>query len=250
MSRFVRFGLLVTGEGEREFLPSMFRSLCGKASCHFEVIRKLDQLKPRTSTKKHPLRMPGRGGVIPTKDAEKIGFPARSWLREHGEDAFVMLIDDLEWDRRDDHQQIFDRYKAAFGVLPEADRARAGVFFLVMMVEAYYFADPVALEAALGVTPPALEVGEDVEHKRHPKNELKRLHPGFRERADGAKIVAKLDLERVLENPSTCRSLRTLVAWCYQALALECGESFQLAAGVRCPVTGGQVGALAPGASS
>src|SRR5690554_5944757 len=133
MSGFVRFGLLVTGKGESQWLPRMFRVLTTLgAGCHFEVIRKVEQLGPRTSAKKRTLQMVGRGKAIPNKDAERIGFPARAWLREHGHNAFVMLIDDLEWDRQADHQQIFERYREAFGVLSEADRQRVGVFFLVM----------------------------------------------------------------------------------------------------------------------
>jgi hypothetical protein len=208
------------------------------------VIRKVEQLSPRSSSKKHKLRMPGRGGVIPDKDAERIGFPARKWLRDYGEDAFVMLVDDLEWDRREHHQQIFERYRDAFGVLPEREQHRVGVFFLVMMLEAYYFADPVALELALGISPPVYPAGVDPEKRRHPKNELRQLFPGFREIEDGRKIIDALDLTRVLSDPNTCASLRTAFAWCSHALNLEIGEPLQLAAGVRCPVTGGQVDSL------
>lgn len=244
MSGFVKFGLLVTGEGERDFLPRLFRALTTLAGCSFEVIRKVEQLTPRTSTKKHVLRMPGRGGTIPTKDAERIGYPARSWLKAQRGRAFIMLVDDLEWDRREQQQQIFDRYREAFTLLSEADRRHVGVFFLVMMLEAYYFADPAAVAAALGVTLPERQPGDDVEQMRHPKNELKKCYDGFRELDHGGQIVPKLDLEKVLGDPQTCASLRAAVAWCHCALGLERSEQFQLVSGRLCPLTGSQVDAL------
>jgi len=244
MSEFVRFGLIVTGKGESEFLDRLFRVLTTLAACHFEVIRRVGQLSPRTSTKKRNLRMPGRGGELIPKDISQIGFPARKWLRDHGEDAFVMLIDDLEWDRRGVREQIFTRYREAFNVLEDAEQQRVGVFFLVMMLEAYYFADPAAIEGVLSVTLRAPE-GDDVEDKRHPKNELRDLYPGFSEIQHGREIVAKLDLERVLSDPKTCAALRTATAWCHRALRLELGEQFNLAEGALCPVTGAQIEALA-----
>ncbi len=45
-----------------------------------------------------------------------------AWLRERGEHAFVMLIDDLEWERREHHQAIFERYRNAFGAVPSPVR--------------------------------------------------------------------------------------------------------------------------------
>jgi hypothetical protein len=242
MSHFTRFGLLVTGKAEQKFLPKLFRALTTLAACHFEVIRKIDQLSARTSPKKH-LRMPGRGGKLPSKD-EQIGLAARNWLRDRGEHAFVMLVDDLEYDRQTQHQQIFDRYRDALGVMHADARRRVGVFFLVMMLEAYYFADRAAVEAALGLELPELEPGEDVEKIRHPKRDLERRLDGFKALVHGEGIVARLDLATILADPRTCASLRTAIAWCHRALGLECGEQFQLAEGDRCPVTGPQIGAL------
>ena len=51
----------------------------------------------------------------------------------------------------------------------------------------------------------------DVEEIRHPKNELKRIAPGFDEIEHGRLIVDLLDVPHILSRPETCRSLRTLL---------------------------------------
>jgi hypothetical protein len=72
------------------------------------------------------------------------------------------------------------------------------------------------------------------------------LRKGFDEKRHGAQIVPKLDLDLVLGNPNTCRSLRTIFAWIHRALGLSPGERFALAKGRLCDVTCGQVDALPP----
>jgi hypothetical protein len=84
----------------------------------------------------------------------------------------------------------------------------------------------------------------DVETIRHPKRELKNLKPGFDERTDGREIVEQLDLNRVLGNPDTCASLRTLFKWCCRAKRESHSDRFQLRQGVCSPVTEQQVEAL------
>ena len=101
--------------------------------------------------------------------------------------------------------------------------------FLVMMLEAYYFADSTSLNQELGTNLSDFE--GDVETIRHPKNRLKKLHRSFDEVKDGGRIIARLDLEHVLSDPSACASLRTIFAWCCKALEQEPGERFQLAEG-------------------
>jgi hypothetical protein len=77
---FFRFGLIVTGDGEAEFLPKLFRSIMAAANCAFIHIRKSEQLSPITS-KKRVLRMVGRGEVIPSIDEAQYGIPARLFLQ-------------------------------------------------------------------------------------------------------------------------------------------------------------------------
>ena len=95
--RFVKFGLIVTGEGEKTILPSFLRTLCKSGHGTFQCIRKIGQRSPRTSQKRE-LTMVGRGKQIPDRDAEDITFPARTFLQQ-SKNHFVVLIDDLERER-------------------------------------------------------------------------------------------------------------------------------------------------------
>ena len=70
---FFRFGLIVTGEGEEEFLPSLFRSLAATGRCSFRVIRRIRQRSPIQSQRRR-LRMMGSSKQIPTRDDEEIGL--------------------------------------------------------------------------------------------------------------------------------------------------------------------------------
>jgi len=58
----------------------------------------------------------------------------------------------------------------------------------------------------------------DVETIRHPKGGLKQIYSEFNEKEQGGLILDRLDVEKVLSNPNTCASLRTLFAWCLKAL--------------------------------
>jgi hypothetical protein len=77
---FFKFGLLVTGKTEEEHIPKLFKTVMELGICSFKVIRKVEQLSVRTSEKK--LKMVGTGKDIPNKDAERIGFPAREYLKD------------------------------------------------------------------------------------------------------------------------------------------------------------------------
>jgi len=235
---FHKFGLLVTGSGEEKFLPTFLRSLADTQDCTFRVIGRVPQRSPRTSKKKK-LRMTGNGKTIPNKDTSEIGLPARNYLsRNPG--SFVILVDDLERDRQALHRETFERYRAALdSVLPENYHHRASVHFLVNMVEAYYFAHADAINAVLGTDLTDFE--GDVETIPHPKAELKRAKPGFDEIADGQKIVEQLDLDKVLNNPDTCASLRALFKWCWRAKRGTYSDRFQLQLGTCSPITGCQV---------
>ena len=127
--RYFRFGLIVTGEDEAEFLPDIFRSLAATGRCSFRVIRRIGQRSPIRSPRRR-LRMMGSGKQIPNREEEEIGLPARTFLSS--DDRYVLLIDDLEAKRSGDIQQIFDRYRLALDTMLLEDQAhRASVHFLV-----------------------------------------------------------------------------------------------------------------------
>ena len=98
--------------------------------------------------------MAGGGKAIPDRDTAEIGLPARNYLKWEP-DSFVILVDDLEHERREKHHETFARYRAALdSVLPAECRHRVSVHFLVNMIEAYYLADAAAVNAVLGTTLP------------------------------------------------------------------------------------------------
>ena len=239
------FGLIVTGKGERDFLPQLFGVLMLAAGCSFKVLAFTGQRGAITSPRKQ-LRMVGTGKTIPDRDAAEIGLPARRHLLA-APHHFVLLIDDLESNRRLQIGEIFARYRAALTTLCPQVGDRAGVHFFANMLEAYYFAHSAAVHQALGrLVLPGDWLG-DVEEIEHPKNRLKELHPGFDERAAGAKIVPLLDLRHILANPATCAFLRSLMAWCVKQLRAH-GQIydealpgwFQLPTGKRAELTDGQ----------
>jgi hypothetical protein len=234
--RFVHLGLIVTGEGERTILPKLLRALTADRTCTFQVLGRTGQRKPRGERRE--LAMVRSGKTIPDKDATEIGLPARQWLAGQP-DRFLLLVDDLEWERRESIQGVFDRYRIALdAMLQEPDRPRAAVHFLVMMLEAYYFADAQALNGVLGLQ--LADYARDVEAIRHPKADLRDLIPGFDEVRDGLRVAERLDLRHVLSRPDTCASLRTLVAWCVRAKGGTTDE-FCLADGAMNPVTAPQL---------
>lgn len=233
---FFKVGLIVTGQGEEEFLPTFLRALTATGRCHFEVIRRIGQRSPVTAEKKL-LKMVGSGKTIPDKDEAEIGLPARTWLNG-GKDRLLVLIDDLEHDRRSVVRGIFKRYRHALDVMLGQRAQLASVHFLVNMVEAYYFAHAEAINQVLKTSLSDHE--GDVEDIRHPKNELKKLAV-FDEKRDGSRIVALLDLAHVLSKPDACASLRVLFAWLSIKMGLPCGEAFCLSSGIHDVVTGPQL---------
>jgi len=238
--KFVRFGLLVTGEGEAKFAPSLFRSLMESGRCSFEVIRRIGQRSPIRSERRR-LKMVGTGKTIPDRDATEIGLPARRYLQQP--DTFLIVLDDLEKDRETIHADVFARYRQALDtILSPEMRTRAAVHFFVFMIEAYYFANANAVNDVLGTQ--FADYDGDVEAIPHPKNELKRQASGFDEMTDGERIVGKLDTRHVLSNPETCTSLRSLFKWCATAIGLVLSNDFQLAEGQCCLVTSSQFESL------
>ena len=136
-----RFGLIVTGEGEKLFLPRLFRVLMARAHCVFTVVRRIGQRSPITATRRI-LQMVGTGKRLPTKDEEEIGLPALMFLRKYP-GSYAMVVDDLEGSRRGIANDVFARYRTALdeALRPSALQSRAAAHFLVNMLEAYYFAD-------------------------------------------------------------------------------------------------------------
>ncbi len=211
---YFRFGLIVTGDTEREHLPKLFRSLMATGVCHFEVIRKIEQRTPKTSSAQNPT-VAGINQAIETKDELEIGLPALGYVRRSG-CHFVLLIDDLEYARRDQALEVFNLYRTVLDTVLNGLKHRASVHFLVNMLEAYYLTDAPAINAVLGTS--LLDYEDDVETIRNPKSDLRQMRPSFREIDDGGRILDQIDIERVLSRPDTCASLRTLFAWCVKVL--------------------------------
>ena len=237
---FFRIALLVTGKGEAQFLPLLFRSLVAEGHCTFQVARKVEQQRPIESVKRIE-KMVRTGKQLTSRD-ENLGLLTRNLLR--GKSDYVILIDDLEHDFRGQAQDVFRRYRDALDTMlqPVGMSARASVHFMVNMLEAYYFADADAIN---GVLPSELEDYDgDVEAIRHPKNELKRISPAFDEVEHGRLILERLDVARVLSNPATCASLSTLFAWCSKAIGRELTDVYRLRDGSYFEVTRPQIDAL------
>lgn len=238
---FHHIGLLVTGKGEEKFLPSFLRALMESGNCSIEVIRFIPQRSARTSEKRK-LRMVKNGKTIPNLDESEIGLPARQYLSQKGS-RFVVLVDDLEHKRLEDHAIHFTRYRVALDTMLTPWQGnqshRASVHFLVNMVEAYYFADPQTVSAVMGSE--LVGCTGDVEEIRHPKNDLKARFPGFDEVLHGERIANQINLPLVLSNPSTCASLRTLIKWCVLSMNQPLTDRFQLLTGVTHPITHRQI---------
>lgn len=234
--RFVKFGLLVTGRGEMEFLPDFFRAVMQTGQCSFQVIGRIQQLAPVSSSQRKA-EMVGKRGQVFDKNEQMIGAVARRFIQEDA-DHFVLVIDDLEADHRNRAGEKFERYRRPLDALLGKNRWRAAVHFLRNMLEAYYLAHAQAVNDVLGTN--LADYPEDVEDIQHPKGELKSQAPNYREVEHGAKIVHRLELDHVLSRPETCASLRSLVAWCYQAQGLPTGNRFCMDVGAYFMITGRQ----------
>ncbi len=228
---FVRLGLIVTGETEKQCLPDLFRILTSEGNCHFRVLCRVGQRSPRSA--RNVAKMVGSGKAIPDRDAAEIGRPARQFLRAGGD--YVILVDDLEASRAPQANAVFDRYRRALDAMLGVDAVKAAVHFLVNMLEAYYFADANAVN---GVLETSLEDDAgDVESIRHPKNRLKELCPAFDERRDGPPIVRALDVVHILSRTDACASLRTMFLWASEATR----STTPIPAGCLFPITKRQI---------
>ena len=242
---YFHFGVIVTGDTEREHLPKLFRSLMASKICHFEVIRKIDQRSPKTSTGQNRTVV-GTDQMIERKDELEIGLPARGYVNR-SRCHFVLLIDDLEYSRRDQALAVFNLYRTVLDTVLSTLKHRASVHFLVNMLEAYYFADAQAINAVLETSLSDYE--GDVETIRNPKSDLRQMYPSFREIDDGGEILSQIDIEHVLSRPDTCTSLRTLFAWCVEILAqhpnfdrVDFDNKYRLHDGIMSVITEPQLG--------
>jgi hypothetical protein len=247
--KFIKFGLIVTGKGEREFAPSLFRAITDSGKCTFVVIRQAGQRAPVSQRTQLAYNKTGR--QIPDKDAE-IGADARRWLFNDPANRLIW-IDDLEASQRDTAQSKYQRMRNAVDTMlnphPEV-KVRFSVHFFVNMIEAYYFASIETVNQALGLS---LELrNDDCENIRHPKDKLKSAvkqlgqNQSFDEVEDGKRVVTQLRLDEILDNPLTCRGLRTLVAWCWEAIGETPTSRFRLNEGIYWDITATQLSTPPP----
>lgn len=214
----IRFGLIVTGRGEALVLHEPLNAaLACDVHCVFEIIRKFEQLRPRTG-KKAALMITGSNQPAPTRDQE-LGLAALGYLRVEPANRYVLVLDDLEGH---DPAPVFNRYRQALNdVLQKPGLAeRAAVHFLVNMLEAYFFANSAAVNQVAGRSILAVDHSSDVETTiGHPKNQLSAQWPEYREIEHGVAITRMLDLTHVLSRHCECCWLRALVAWCFDRCA-------------------------------
>jgi hypothetical protein len=107
------------------------------------------------------------------------------------------------------------------------------------MLEAYYFADAATVNSVSGTS--LNDYKGDVATILHPKNDLKQIYSGFKEKEHGGQILARLNVEKVLSDPNTCASLRTLFAWCLKALGEVPTDKYQLSSGKLSEITKAQL---------
>lgn len=213
------FGLIVTGKSEKSHIENLFRELSARGYCFFQSIHIIQQLSPITSRKRKQPSIVGTANSLPARDQE-LALRARRFLRKKS-CRYVIVIDDLERKRVDQANDVYQHYRTALDnekILSPQERQRSAVHFLVNMLEAYFFADPQAVNKALKPAILLQELDGDVEKIGNPKAVLKEHCKKYREIQDSGKVLNTISLTRVLENPECCKSLRTLVAWCIAAL--------------------------------
>lgn len=106
---FFKFGLIVTGDGERDFAPRLFKDLASTGKCTFVILRQTGQRNPISAKKQ--LAYIKTGKKIPDKDAEIICM-ARGWLLTDPSRR-VIWLDDLESSQRQNAHSKFQRLRQA-----------------------------------------------------------------------------------------------------------------------------------------
>lgn len=209
-----KFVLFVTGRGEEQHLPKLFRQIAASGLCSFVVKEFIGQRRPITSPRRIA-RMVRSGQKLSKKDFYKFA-PARQYI-EADPCNRILFIDDLEASSRDEANEKFSRYRIALDTVLGDKKERASVHFFANMLEAYFFAHPEAVNFALEVDPPIQAYDGDVEAIVHPKDALEeilnKVGKKYDEIESSGMILNYLELEEVLSDPNTCVYLRTCVKW-------------------------------------
>lgn len=221
--QLMRFGLIVSGHSESEYLPSLFRSLTEHGDSIFTVCSRFDQRR-LIGQEKQQLAVVGTRSLVMPRDIEQIGGKVSKFITANP-CHFILIVDDLE-DDSENAKAIFDRYYSILDdVLAPNFRDRASMHFLCTMLEAYFFRDIHAINQALGLALQPADYPSDVEQIRHPKGELKTKYRTrertYDEIVDGGRIMAMLDTNLLLSDANACAYLRTLFAWCIEKIIVH-----------------------------
>lgn len=251
------FIIAVTGHAEVDCVPILLRRVLPEWACgaQIEKVRRVPQ-RPR-------LRIRGRKGgqLIEGMDDHQRLVREVPKLLGGGKARFFVWIDDLEsGEDRQNPQPHFNYYRELMdGGIHEPLRSRCSIHFLANMLEAYFLADTAAVNqvdispSGQSGQPQFLSLADhsgDCESIKNPKAVLKDAvnqecpTSKFDEIAHGHAIVRKLNLDHILSNPQTCRALRTLVAWCWEAIGEPRSDKFRLTDGVYWDITAGQLSDL------
>lgn len=239
--RHFKIRLFVTGQSEFAVLPRMLSELTLSGRCSITPEIAFKQLG--VSTK----RLVNRSGKAVAGKAEQIGLKIRGWIQASTENLAI-IVDDLEHERRGEAASLFKRYNDAVLPFLNVDPSfvrRFSVHFLVNMLEAYYFRQVAVINEVCGTTMPSHE--GNVENLRHPKNRIddaiRQVNPRqrFREIDDGREIAKKLSLTTILDDPKSCRALRTLVAWIVERIGDGSADRYRLREGEYWDITVGQL---------
>lgn len=215
--RFIKFGLLVTGKGEEQHLPKLFKELSATGWCAFRIVRRVSQLSVR-QVNIEPLKELGVPKKIPKKHAEQIGLTSRRWLQD-GLVDYIILVDDIESSRRSQIDLVYKNYIAIFDKELGNYRKNASVHFFVNMIEAYFFADSNSINSVFNKA--IVDDSDDVEDIKNPKVKLKSIVGQYHEIDDLGRLLNSLSVGHVLSKPDTCGYLRVLFAWCIKVANLH-----------------------------
>lgn len=243
---YLKFYLFVTGKGEEKHLHKLFSALSEIAPSAFIVAARVDQLGAIKSSKR--LRretVVGTNKSIPDRLFNKVVAPIRRYVTEDPCN-FVILMDDLEYERIKDGEKIFERYRELLDKGLGSETSRGSVHFLANMVEAYFFADFQATNTALALASPLSEHVGDVERIRNPKHEIRKRLPTYNEIEDAGKVLNRIDLRRVLAEKDSCAWLRSCVKWTVEVLEQYTHSGVIDSTGIRltCHLDDGKVSGL------
>lgn len=239
--RQIEFVVAVTGHAEEACVPTIVRKATESLSS-FVLVRQVRRVHQRPRS-----RIVRRGSTKAQVLPDHVTLAREVPKLVHDNNVFFLWIDDLEGGTdRPAARQHFDYYaqlldKACHTPL----RAKCSIHFLVNMLEAYFLADTSSANIVLGTN--LTNHAGDCEDIKNPKGVLesavKKLDPSakYDVKEDGGSIAKQLNLETILSSPDRCRALRTLVAWCWEAIGEPRDERFQLASGQYWDVTAAQL---------